>query len=168
MHWGGTIKKSIDNFNPVAYHDCCFCFSKRVFAKKASHPKVESVSMMRICSLKSIDSADALYDWLLDRAKAHERMGKQPVFPTINKCHLESDDDENEFILTPSRQLKLKFDEMSQENSTAKKVIEEYEKTIEKLRASSQEWYLKYSELREKQDETEQMSSLFSPIKKIR
>src|SRR5690348_13652326 len=70
IHWSNTIKKSMDNFNPAIFHDCCFSFSRRAFAKSAGHPVLESVSVMKMPTLKSLSSADEFYKWVVDRMKS--------------------------------------------------------------------------------------------------
>ena len=40
FHWSNTLSKGMKNYNAPTYHDCCLCFSKRDFAKKAGHPEL--------------------------------------------------------------------------------------------------------------------------------
>ena len=88
-----TIKKSMESYNPAIYHECCFCFSRRGFAKKAGHCEMQSVSVLKMPSLKALQGPEELYKWLLDRIKLQHRLGRKPIFPAINRYHTELEDD---------------------------------------------------------------------------
>ena len=45
VHWHKTVKKGLQSFKKVTYHDCCFTFCRRGSSKKAGHPELESASV---------------------------------------------------------------------------------------------------------------------------
>ena len=54
VHWSATIKKSMDSYNSVTYHDCCFSFSRRGYTRRWDHPELESTPISKIPTLKSV------------------------------------------------------------------------------------------------------------------
>ena len=90
--WTMTFHKSLAKGNSIHYHECCICFSKRIFVKLAGHPQLQSASVLRIPTFKEINSADSLYRWLLARLEACFFNGRLCYFPTINRFHIEDDE----------------------------------------------------------------------------
>lgn len=143
-----TIKKSIESYNPVIYHECCFCFSRRGFSKKSGHSDLQSASILRMPSLKTVSSPEELYKWLLDKLKYHHKLGRRLVFPAINRyhCELESPHDELE------RQIEL----LSKRCESQSKQLEDLHQENVRLRSdnqrlleSSQSWCTMYYQSQE-------------------
>lgn len=161
FHWENTIKKSLDSFNPCTYHDCCFCFCRRAFSKKAGHPVLESASILKIPGLKTLTSADELFNWLWKRAELHARLGRNPIFPTINKHHHclpdseETDDEDKDEELLAKR-----CDELVREKETVLEELEKLQADNSKLQASSKCWFSKYQDaIRNFSDRTQTTST---------
>jgi len=146
------VRKSIDSSNPVVYHDCCVCFSRRGFSKKAGHPKVESTSVLRISSLRNIGSDKNLFDWIMSRLTAHKRMGRKTFFPSINKYHTEECED---FETNSEETLALakRFSRLEEEYNQARKTLDNLKKDNQSLLSSSRNWYNRYLELLYKEEE---------------
>jgi hypothetical protein len=136
-YWS-TIKNSMNSYNPVTYHECCFCFSRRGFAKKAGHCEMQSVSVLKMPSLKALQGPDELYKWLLDRIKLQHRLGRKPIFPAINRYHVEVED-ESEDVEKQIEHLGKRCDQLENEN---RRLRSENAKLLE----SSQAWCLRYQE----------------------
>jgi hypothetical protein len=143
-HWYGTIKKSIDSMNPAIYHDCCFSFSRRHFSKRANHKPLESASVLRIPSFKSLHTHDDFYKWIMDKIKVHEKLGRKAVFPSINKHHIEDQtlaEEEDELLMLSKRCQKL-----GDELYLAQGTIDKLSRDNKRLLDSSINWFSKYQE----------------------
>ena len=144
--WFGTIKKSIDSGNPVVYHECCFCFSRRAFSKKANHNAVQSSSVQRIPSFKSVESPEELMRWLLDKLRTQQKLGRRTVFPSINRYHTEEDsqaeDTDQEISCLTKRVQRL-----DQDLVQAHQTITQLQRDNQCLLKSSRSWFAKYQEL---------------------
>ena len=140
-----NIRKSMDSYNPVIYHECCFCFSRRAFAKKAGHCDMQSVSVFKMPSLKSIQGPDEFSKWLLDRIKMHHRMGRRPVFPAINRYHANLEDESEdgdkqiEHLGKRCEQLEREVEELFSQN---KQLRTDNTRLLE----STQSWCQRYQE----------------------
>lgn len=167
FHWHKTLKKSIENYNPIIYHDCCFSFSRRGFFKTAGHPSLESASVLKIPTLRHISSADEFHRWVLEKAKARLQQGRRSIFPEINKRHREeeSEDDEDEV----SRLLK-RCKELGENYTAALRKIDELIRDNTRLQAACKHWCQKYHDavLQQEDDQDgnlmleEENSKLFS------
>ena len=143
-----TIRKSMESYNPVVYHECCFCFSRRGFAKKAGHCEMQSVSVLKMPSLKLLHGPEELYRWLLDRIKLHHRLGRRPVFPAINRYHT-AVEDESEDTEKQIEHLGKRCDQLEQENRRLRS-------DNARLLESSQVWCQRYQESMEWVQSTKQ------------
>ena len=145
-HWEPTIKKSMLSYNPLVFHDCCFCFSKRGFSKKANHRPLESSSILRIPTIKAITGPEGLFKWLLARCKSHAQAGRKTLFPTINRLHQDTEEEDE-----PEPQhlvyLTKRTEQLSKELETAQKLIEGLNSEKKKLLDSSRNWYMRYQEV---------------------
>ena len=144
-HWESTIKRSMLSFNPLIYHDCCFCFSKRGFSKKANHRPLESSSILRIPTLKTVTSPEGLYKWLLSKAKSHRQAGRQTLFPAINRLH-EDHDDEDDLGQHHVVYLAKRTEDLAKELHSSHKTIETLTAENKKLLVSSKTWYARYQD----------------------
>ena len=144
-HWEPTIKKSMLSFNPLIYHDCCFCFSKRGFAKKANHKPLESSSILRIPTIKAITSHDGLYRWIISKAKSRSHNGQKTLFPAINRYHQDTED-EDDLDRHQVVYLAKRTEDLAKELHTAHKLIESLTSDNKKLVDSSKTWYTRYQE----------------------
>lgn len=148
-----TIRKSIDSYNPVVYHECCFSFSRRGFAKKAGHCEIQSASVLKMPALKAIQGPDELYKWLLDRIKLHQRVGRKPVFPAINRYHADMED-ESEDTEKQIEHLGKRCDDLQRElvqlHSENKRLRVDNSRLLE----SSQSWCQRYHERAETVQDT--------------
>lgn len=96
VNWQYIICKGINGNNAPTYHDCCISFSRKGSVKKASHPTIQSASVLKIPSLKSSADPDDLYRWLKNRLRAHHKLELKTYFPTINTAHFTSEADYND------------------------------------------------------------------------
>ena len=152
-----TIRKSIDSYNPVIYHECCFSFSRRGFAKKAGHCEIQSASVLKMPSLKAIQGHEDLFKWLLDRMKLYQRLGRKPVFPAINRYHADLED-ESEDTEKQIEHLGKRCDDLQRELVTLQSENKRLRVDNGRLLESSQSWCQRYHE----RAETVQTSPLFS------
>jgi hypothetical protein len=152
-HWYGTIKKSMESMNPAVYHDCCFSFSRRHFSKRSNHKPLESASVLRIPSFKALQTHDDFYEWVMGKIKMHERLGRKPIFPSINRHHTEDqcEETEEEEMAILAKRCQLLGDELC----TAHGAIEKLTKDNKRLLESSLSWYSKYYESIERGDQTD-------------
>ena len=144
--WYGTIKKSIDSGNPVIYHECCFCFSRRAFSKKANHHSLQSSSVQKIPSFKSVESPEELLRWLLDKIRSHQKLGRRTIFPGINRYHCEDDQEDEEGELDTTM-LAKRCEKLDEDLQIATKSLHQLQKDNERLLSSSKAWFHKYQEL---------------------
>ena len=70
-HWVRTVKRSIENYTVLLFHDCCYSFSRRAYSKKGSHPPLQSVSVLRIPTLKWVCTAEQFLKWMLDSRRSY-------------------------------------------------------------------------------------------------
>ena len=154
-HWEHTFKKNFDNYNSIQWHECCVCFSKRGFSKRSGHPEYETFSLLRVQSFRQVITADGLYQWIRGRLEAHKKEGRTLIFPTINKNHPKSTDTlhHSTFSCSPVHHspeqvqyLSKRVLELSSETITALAKIQRLEKDNNRLLASSQNWFMKYTE----------------------
>jgi len=90
VHWQASFRKSLDSYNPLTYHDCCFSFSRRGYSRKYDHPEAYSFSVLKVASLRKLTSEEELHSWIRNKMQEHIKEGRTPVFPTINSPHQES------------------------------------------------------------------------------
>jgi len=140
-----TIRKSMDSYNPVVYHECCFSFSRRGFAKKAGHCEMQSVSVLKMPSLKALQGPDELYKWLLEKIKLHQRLGRRPVFPAINRYHTEVED-ESEDTEKQIEHLGKRCDRLERELAELQQENHKLRSDNTRLLESSQSWCQRYQE----------------------
>lgn len=143
-HWYGTIKKSMDSMNPVVYHDCCFCFSRRHFSKLCNHKPLESASVLRIPSFRNLVTHDDFYKWILEKIKVHQKLGRKAIFPSINKHHIEEESEmaEEEEVVALAKRCQRLGDELY----VAQTAIDRLTKDNKRLLDSSINWFTKYQE----------------------
>ena len=84
LHWLHTICKSVQNSNAPVYDDCCISFSRKGFVNRISHPLIQSASVLKIPSLRKVNSPEELYDWPRERMMVHLKLEKKLYFPSIN------------------------------------------------------------------------------------
>jgi len=140
-----TIRKSIDSYNPVIYHECCFSFSRRGFAKKAGHCDMQSASVLKMPSLKALQGHEELYKWLLDRIKLHHRLGRRPVFPALNRFHTDIED-QSEDIEKQIEHLGKRCDDLQREMQNLEIENKRLKSDNTRLLESSQSWCHKYQQ----------------------
>ena len=141
------------NFNAPTYHDCCLCFSKRGFAKKAGHPELQSASLLKIPTLRNVESPEGLYEWIRNRMEIHSRIGRRPVFPSINNYHSGQIEQEETEVEEEKREyLSKRFEELTSKQREALEKIRQLTEDNNKLLASSKSWCIKYQELLTSQD----------------
>ena len=156
FHWADTLSKAMRNCNSPIYHDCCLSFSKKGFAKKSGHPELQSASVLKIPSLRSASSPEDMYEWVRERMLIHHRLGKTPVFPTINTVHISSQEDETDTEEEEQREyLGKRCQELAHQQREALEKITQLAEDNKKLQASSKSWCLKYQELLLTQDKDE-------------
>jgi len=135
----------MDSYNPVVYHECCFSFSRRGFAKKAGHCEMQSVSVLKMPSLKALQGPDELYKWLLEKIKLHQRLGRRPVFPAINRYHTEVED-ESEDTEKQIEHLGKRCDRLERELAELQQENHKLRSDNTRLLESSQSWCQRYQE----------------------
>ena len=163
LHWGSTIKKSIENQNPAVYHDCCFSFSRRGFSRKAGHPRLQSYSIHKLPSLKEVRTAEEFTMWLRSRMKEHQDLGRQPVFPSINCYHIDTVEMDEEDLET--EYLAKRCSELLKEKDEAMKRVQALLQDNQRLHASTKTWMLRYHESLSAKDPSEETMELFTPKK---
>lgn len=164
-HWYSTIKKSMDSCNPAVYHECCFCFSRRTFCKRSGHRELESASVLRIPSLRSVKTPEDFFKWLLDKIKTHERLGRKTIYPAINKLHVEEEEPEEEECYRQTSMLAKRCAILQEENNGARNTIEQLVRDNSRLRESSRSWYERYAMVSERLENLEKNSQLLTPVK---
>jgi len=164
VHWPGTIKKSLDNYNPVTYHECCFCFSRRGFTRKGDHSEEESHPITRIPTLKEVNSEEGFHSWLRNKMHEREKAGKTLVFPSVNSPHLQPPHQREDCLTSPKANdfLRKRCLELSQDKMEVLSQVEKLKADNARLHASSKSWFEKYQEaIRSRED-----SLASTPVKK--
>mgnify|MGYP000382023965 CR=1 FL=1 len=157
VHWQASFRKSLDSYNPLTYHDCCFSFSRRGYSRKYDHPEAYSTSILKMPSLKQLTSEDELHSWIRNKMQEHIKEGRTPVFPTVNTPHIETtlarEDGLQCSPKTPDSQfLRKRCFELSQEKVDIQKRVDQLTEDNLRLQASSKSWFEKYQALlREKE-----------------
>jgi hypothetical protein len=148
IHWSATIKKSLDNYNPAIYHDCCFCFSRRGCSKRWDHPVEDSQSISKIPTLKQVTSEEELHSWLRNKMQDRQKTGETLVFPTINSPHLQAPRAREDFLSPPKATefLRKRCIELSQEKSEVLSLVDKLKADNARLHSSSKSWFDKYQE----------------------
>lgn len=170
FHWKETLCKGIDGSNAPTYSDCCFCFCRKNYGGKSTHPPLQSASVLKIPSLKKVTSPEELYDWLRSRLLEHQRLGRRPLFPSINTPHIEHDDSEEGMEASESVELLKKrcFDLLEQHKSSEEK-IKQLTEDNQRLLASSKSWCLKYQDLFSSQeDDRMSFAAMMTPQKALK
>lgn len=148
FHFSETLKKGMEGFNAATYHDCCMCFSKKGYVKRNSHPPLQSASILKIPSLRNAKSPEELYSWLREKIFESQRLGKRPLFPSINTPHMELDEEEAEIeCLQSADLLKKKCRDHFQLQKEFEKKVKQLTEDNQRLLAASKSWCLKYQDL---------------------
>ena len=145
VHWQYTLTKGIQNSNTPFYHDCCVSFSRRGCVKRLSHPPLQSASVLKIPSLRNVESPEALYEWLRERLIMHYSLGKKVFFPSINIAHFDSE--ENKTDEDQKELLCKRVEQLSEEKLKTEQEVRQLREDNNKLLHSSKSWYTKYQEL---------------------
>lgn len=165
-NWDSTFKKSLDQSNTIFYHDCCTSFSRRGFCKIAGHPPLQTSSVMRIPSFKTVTSADNLNRWLLGVFSLNAKRGQRSYFPSINRYHIEEDILAKESSEEDDSMLKKRVQELCDKVETVfSSKITELEKANQVLLCSTKNWAQKYQELMDSQT-TCFPPDLLTPVKR--
>ena len=136
------------NYNAPTYHDCCLCFSKRGFAKKAGHPELQSASILKIPTLKNVENPEGLYDWIRNRMEIHNRLGRKPLFPSINIYHCSQNEQEDPDAEKEEKEyLSKRFEDLILNQKESQEKIQQLTEDNKRLLASSKNWCIKYQEL---------------------
>ena len=169
MNWEELISKSIKNRNAPIYHECCISFSKRGCVKRHSHPPLQSVSVLKMPSLMSLDSPEGFHLWIRQRLKLRQRMDKPLHFPSINVAHFdENSNEEDEEMEDKVEMLGKRVELLSLMHEKAHQEVLTLREQNTKLLASSKDWHSKYQELQMKwQDETASYADT-TPCKKLK
>jgi len=148
VHWPATIKKSLDNNNPVTYHDCCFCFSRRGFTRRCEHPELESNPITKIPTLKGVTSEEGFHSWLRYKMHEREKGGKTLVFPSVNSPHLEVPGHREDCLSSPKTTefLRKRCLELSQEKMEVLSLVDKLKEDNARLHASSKSWFERYQD----------------------
>ena len=165
LQWMPTFKKSMDQGNSIYYHECCTCFTRRVFSKNAGHPALQSCPLSKIPSFRDVNSAEDLYQWLLRRLTASDKLGQRCLFPALNREHVESFDLEVMNRESEIEQLRKRLEQMSQSESALNKQLTSLKEENQKLLHSSKSWYSKYQELLEVKEQA-MWSQFATPLKR--
>ena len=163
VHWPATIKKSLDNFNPVTYHNCCFSFSRRGYSKKWEHPDLESTSITKIHTLKMVSSEEEFHSWLRNKIQEHAKAGRTLIFPSINIPHLEVPHQREDHLPSPPMEfLRKRCLELSEEKHEIISQMDRLKADNTRLQASSKSWFEKYQEA----IKSREVSLEVTPVKK--
>ena len=147
VHWPATIKKSLDNYNPVVYHDCCFSFSRRGYSRKWDHPELESTSITKIPTLKGLTSEEEFHSWIRNKMQERQKAGKTLVFPSVNSPHLEAPNQREDSFSSPKINfIRKRCLELSHEKMEVLSEIDKLKEDNARLHASSKSWFEKYQE----------------------
>lgn len=152
-HWMSTFRRSLIYGNKLTYHCCCNSFSRRTFLKQAGHPPLLSIGLLKIPALRDAISHEDLYRWLMDVVIEARRHGQKPLFPAVNRYHVEQqegDETEAEDHNEQESLLGKRNRELETELETVKKQLTEVRKDNERLYESSANWHSKYNELLER------------------
>lgn len=165
LQWMPTFKKSIDQGNSIYFHECCSCFTRRVFSKNAGHPSLQTCPISKIPSFRDVNSAEDLYQWLLRRLNDSIKLGHRCLFPALNREHVESFDQE---VLNREQEIEMlrkRLEQMTQMESSLNKQLVSLKEENQKLLHSTKSWYSKYQEIVEFKDHA--LSSQFAtPLKR--
>lgn len=149
LHWNKTIKRSITSFNSLTYHDCCASFSKRGFTGRGHHPAHESCTVMKIPSFKALKNGDDFYNWMLLRLHSHKRLGRQTLFPAINRTHPDVAQAALTDLERENELLAKRVEEIGKKHSETLECLKQLKSDNDRLQASSMNWCWKYQELLE-------------------
>jgi hypothetical protein len=169
FHWNETLCKGIAACNAPTYHDCCICFCKKRYGGKNTHPPLQSASVLKIPELKRITSPDELYDWLRSKMIEHQRLGRRPIFPSINTPHIEHDTEEQEAEGFESAELLNKrcCDLLELQKNFEEK-IRQLTEDNHRLLAASKSWCLKYQDLLCSRDDERMSFAEMTPQKALK
>lgn len=175
LHWNRTIKRSISSFNSLTYHDCCASFSKRGFTGRAHHPAHESCTVMKIPSFKALKNSEDFFNWMLLRLQSHKRLGRQPLFPAINRAHPDVAHTALSELERENELLAKRVEEIGKKHSETLECVKQLKTDNDRLQASSKNWCWKYQELLEmcksepdRPDRSSWDTDLITPKRKLR
>ena len=146
FHWEATFRRAIQTNNVIYYHDCCTCFSKRGFLKKSGHPMLQSCSIAKMPTLMQARSHDEFYGWIKSKLQDKERQGREVVFPSINRFHIDMDASEDEES-HEADSLGKRYDQLLSEKREMMERVKRLSTENQVLLASSKDWMLKYIQL---------------------
>ena len=166
LHFQYTLCKGIQGANTPIYHDCCISFSKRGCVKRLSHPALQSVSVLKISTLKNASSADDLYNWIRSRMLIHYNLGQKIYFPTINTAHFSSqDDDTGADQVEPAELLGKRTQELTAELQKTEQEMTKLREENSRLLLSSRTWHDRYQELMTRIEEDKPSYTEITPKK---
>ena len=146
-HWNQTVKKSMDTFNTLIYHDCCLSFSRRGFSGRSKHPDDESCTIMKIPTFKIIKCAEDFYNWIENRIRVRRPLQREPMFPAINRHHCDSKEQKLMAISQENSYLAKRCEDLMVNNSELQKKNKKLKLDMARLQASSKSWCWKYNQL---------------------
>lgn len=165
FHYTDTIKKGIENSNIIYYHECCFCFSRRSFCKKAGHPMHFTHSILKVPGLKDVTTASEFYDWLRQKIQEHKDNGRSPLFPGINRYHREHDFTlQTPFLDELVDFLTKKCERLKEEKEAYALEIEFLRYDNDRLQASSKNWMDLYQGTIKNPDDDSLLKKLELPL----
>ena len=169
IHWQELIDKIVKYKNAAIFHDCCLSFSKKGCVKRHSHPPLQSVSVLKMPSMMSLDSPEAFHLWIRQRLKLRQRSDQPLYFPSINTAHFgDNSNEEDEGMEDKVESLGKRVELLSLMHEKAHQELLALREQNTRLLASSRDWHSKYQELQMKwQDETASYADT-TPCKKLK
>lgn len=158
LNWCSVVQRSITSGNPMTYHDCCLSFSRRTFSKSSGHPKIESLSVLKIASLRGLNNDRAFYDWIVGRLMVHKAMGRPLYFPAINRHHRDENEGSSVLDVVNREFLGKRCKQLEDEVDKAIETISRLRRENRSLLESSQNWHSRYLELLDKLEKEEELN----------
>lgn len=169
VHWENTICKGVESYNAPTYHDCCISFSKRNFTGKRTHLPLQAASVLKIPSLRKAKSPEDLYNWIRERMLVHQRLGRKPVFPSINTHHVELDQEETEAEMSQcSELLQRVYKDLFDLQKRSEERIKQLSEDNQRLLAASKSWCLKYQDLLTSKEDDRMSFAEMTPQKALK
>lgn len=155
------VTKALQNSNSTIFHDCCLSFCKRGCLKRLSHPPLQSVSILRIPSLRNATCPEELFEWLKARMIQHCHLGQPIYFPSINIAHFSSQQDSLESAEFLGKRVERLTEELLKTELEVGKMKDENSRLLN----STKLWHDKYQQLLHRLEEDKASYTEITPKK---
>jgi predicted nuclease with TOPRIM domain len=121
--------------------------------------------VVQVPALREASCYNDLFEWLVDVIKETSKTGQRPLFPALNRYHIERDEPDEPITKEQDTMLAKRNFELESELEQMKMQIADLRKDNDRLLKSTKNWHLRYEEML---DSGQAMSTLLETPRKHR